>query len=198
MKDRLIQPLAKSFTSTNIWSVSSPCSGIFWTLMAIKTIQCKWDKIKNQLIVKYLLTYFFRLHTIKGRHHKLNSLGSRLSVSGNDRKSGRTTSGISDKRDPTERKGGVSLSLPNPACHAAALSIVSTDRDPRTGFIDPRLFYKEVSLGDVLPLCQTGLGRKPWKCFTCLFSFMQIKHIFMETFCTRTRFETDAKGNRMI
>ena len=30
------------------------------------TINIKWDKIKNQLIVKYLLSYFCRLNTLKG------------------------------------------------------------------------------------------------------------------------------------
>jgi len=51
---------------------------------------------------------------------------SKLSVSEEDRKSERATSGISGERDPGKKR--------RPARHAPAISIVRTDKEPGTGY----------------------------------------------------------------
>ena len=59
---------------------------------------------------------------------------SRLSVSEDNRKSERATSGISCERDPGVKRRGPPLSLPDPARHPPAFAIVHTDREPGTGY----------------------------------------------------------------
>ena len=60
---------------------------------------------------------------------------SRLSVSEDDRKSERATSGISGERDPGEKRRGRDLSFfpTRPRSSPAAFSIVPADREPGTG-----------------------------------------------------------------
>ena len=65
---------------------------------------------------------------------------SRLSVSEDNRKSERATSGISCERDPGGKRRGREtlsspfLSLPDPARPPTTFSIVHTDREPGTGY----------------------------------------------------------------
>ena len=72
-----------------------------------------------------------------------------LAVSEDDRKSERATSGISCERDPGVKRRGLPLSLTDPARRPPAFSIVLTDRDPGTGYIEHYLsilaaFYRKI------------------------------------------------------